>query len=94
MVWWAAFLADGCCSFHHRPHRSKFGIGHHGSDLELNADVLDPGPEMRPHLADVTGSGNGDTTTADRFANAVLESKAVESISRCSRVDVVSKARA
>ena len=49
---------------------------------------------MRPHLADVTGHGNGDTTTADRFADAVFESETVESISRCSRVDLVSEARA
>ena len=94
MVWWSAVSVDGCCSFHHRPHRSKFSIRNHGGDLELNAEVLDPGAEMRPHLADVTGDGNGDTAATDRFADPVFESKTIESISRCSRIDVVSKARA
>ena len=52
------------------------------------------GPTTDEDLDGVTGNGNGDTATADRFADAVFESKAIEGISRCSRIDVVSKARA
>ena len=83
-----------CCSLNRRPHGRKFSITHHRRDLELNPKTFDPRTQVRPHLADVTGNSNGDTTTADRFADAVFERKAVEGISRCSRVDVVSEARA
>ena len=94
MVEGATVSVDGCCSFHHRPHRSKFSIGDHGGHLELNAEALDPGAEMRPHLADVTGNGNRDTTAADRLADAIFEREAIEGISRGTRIDVVRKARA
>ena len=62
MVEGATVSVDGCCSFHHRPHRSKFSI--EPQLIELNAEALDPGAEMRLHLADVTGNGNRGTTAA------------------------------
>ena len=94
MVYGVTVSPDGCCSFHHRPQRSKFSIRDHGGDVKLNTEVLDPRTEMRPYLANVTGNGNRYTAATDRFADAILESKPVESIARCTRIDVVGKARA
>ena len=83
-----------CCGLNRRPHRCKFSIADDRRDLELNAKAFDPRAEVRPHLADVAGYGNGNTTTANWLANAVLQFKAVEAIARGSSIDVLGKPRA
>ena len=83
-----------CCGLNRRPHRCKFSVADDGRDLELNAKAFDPRAEVRPHLADVAGYGNGNTTTANWLANAVLQFKAVEAIARGSSIDVLGKPRA
>ena len=87
----ALFSSSG---FNRRPHRRKFSIAHDGRDLELNAKAFDPRAEVRPHLADVAGYSNRNTTTAHRLADAVLQFKAVEAIARGSSIDVLGKPRA
>ena len=83
-----------CCGLNRRPHRCKFSIADDGRDLELNAKAFDPRAEVRPHLADVAGYSNRNTTTADRISNSVLQFKTLEKISGCSGIDVLSKPRA
>ena len=84
----ALFSSSG---FNRRPHRRKFSIAHDGRDLELNAKAFDPRAEVRPHLADVAGYGNRNTTAAHRLADEVLQFKSVETIARCSGIDVLGK---
>ena len=83
-----------CCSLNRRPHGRKFSITNDRRDLELNPKPLDPRTQVRPHLADVAGDGDGNTTTADRLTNAVFQFKAIKTISRRSGIDVLSKPRA
>jgi len=64
-----------CCSLNRRPHGRKFSITNDRRDLELNPKPLDPRTQVRPHLADVAGDGDGNTTTADRLTNAVFQFK-------------------
>ena len=83
-----------CCSLNRRPHGRKFSVTNDRRDLELNPKPFDPRAQVSPHLADVAGHGDGNTTTADRLTNSVLQFKAVKTISRRSGIDVLSKPRA
>ena len=83
-----------CCCLNRRPHRRKFRIADDRRDFELNPKAFDPRAEVRPHLADVAGYSNRNTTTAHRLTDAVLQFRAVEAIARGSSIDVLGKPRA
>ena len=47
---------------------------------------------MSPDFADVSSYCYGNTAAADGFANSILQLKAIELVSRSTRVDVISEA--
>ena len=77
--------------FDRRPHGRKFSIADDCRDLELNPKAFDPRAKVCPHLADVASYSDGNTTAAHRLADEVLQFKSVETIARCSGIDVLGK---
>ena len=68
----------------------QLGIGNDGRDLELDTEALNPRTEVGPNLADVSGHGNGNTTSADGLG-AIFQLEAIKTVTRATGIDVVRK---
>ena len=89
-----AFLFDRSRSFYARPHRRELSIGNNSCHIEFNSIAFYPRAKVSPDFPDVTGLCDSDTTSTDRLADAVLQFKSCEFVSRGTRINVVSETRA